>query len=195
MEKCIVEKDRGGMEGLCLITPAVHGDPRGYFMETFNLRDLAESGLNISFVQDNECRSVKGVLRGLHFQKQHPQTKLVRVSSGRVFDVAVDLRPGSAAYGKWHGEILSGENKKQMLIPRGFAHGYLVLSDTAVFCYKCDEYYYPEDEGGVAWNDPGIGIEWPGLSCDDTGGYSVEGTPLILSARDQKWGRLADMGA
>ena len=141
-----VEKDLGGIKGLCLITPAVHGDNRGYFMETYNQRDMADAGLDINFVQDNQSMSVKGVIRGLHFQKQYPQTKLVRVIKGEVFDVAVDLRVGSETYGKWHGELLTEENKKQFLIPRGFAHGFLVLSETAEFCYKCDDFYHPNDE-------------------------------------------------
>ncbi len=165
-----------GIEGLCVIEPAVHGDTRGYFMETFNERDMKEAGLKYHFVQDNESRSVKGVLRGLHFQKEHPQAKLVRVTKGEVFDVAVDIRPGSPTYGKYHGEVLSEENKKQFLIPRGFAHGFLVLSDVAEFCYKCDEFYCPGDEGGIAWNDPEIRIDWP-----------TDGLTLIMSERDKKW--------
>ncbi len=169
-----------GIEGLCLIEPAVHGDERGYFMETFNENDMREAGLDFHFVQDNQSRSMKGVLRGLHYQKQHPQTKLVRVIKGEVFDVAVDIRPGSKTYGKYHGEILSEENKKQFLIPAGFAHGFLVLSDMAEFCYKCDDFYHPEDEGGIAWNDPNIGIEWP-----------LEGLELILSEKDRKRAELS----
>ena len=161
-----VEKDLGGIKGLCLITPAVHGDNRGYFMETYSKRDMEEAGLSIDFVQDNQSMSVKGVLRGLHFQKNYPQTKLVRVIKGEVYDVAVDLRHGSKTYGLWHGELLTDENKKQFLIPRGFAHGFLVLSDTAEFCYKCDDFYHPDDEGGLAWNDPEIGIIWPRLEGD-----------------------------
>ena len=156
-----VKKNVGGIEGLCVITPAVHGDARGYFMETYSQRDMEENGININFVQDNQSMSVKGVLRGLHFQKNFPQTKLVRVIKGSVFDVAVDLRSGSETYGKWYGIELTEENKKQFLIPRGFAHGFLVLSDTAEFCYKCDDFYHANDEGGLAWNDPEIGIEWP----------------------------------
>lgn len=187
-----VEKDLDGIKGLCLITPAVHGDNRGYFMETYNQRDMAEAGLDINFVQDNQSMSVKGVLRGLHFQKQYPQTKLVRVIKGEVFDVAVDLRAGSGTYGKWHGELLTEENKKQFLVPRGFAHGFLVLTDTAEFCYKCDDFYHPNDEGGLAWNDPEIGIVWPKLKGEYKGsasaeGYSVDGVALNLSEKDQKW--------
>ncbi len=182
-----------GIEGLCVITPAVHGDARGYFMETYSQRDMEEAGLHIVFVQDNQSMSSKGVLRGLHFQKQYPQTKLVRVIKGKVYDVAVDLRSGSETYGKWHGELLTEENKKQFLIPRGFAHGFLVLSDTAEFCYKCDDFYHPNDEGGMAWNDPVIGIDWPQLQGKYRGsasaeGYTLEdGTPLNLSDKDQKW--------
>ena len=192
MGQIIVEKNVSGIEGLCVITPAVHGDSRGYFMETYSQRDMEEAGFIITFVQDNQSMSTKGVLRGLHFQKQYPQTKLVRVIKGSVFDVAVDLRADSATYGKWHGEILSEENKKQFLIPRGFAHGFLVLSDTAEFCYKCDDFYHPNDEGGMAWNDPEIGIEWPMLEGAYNGspsaeGYTVDGTPLNLSGKDQKW--------
>ena len=193
MGQISVIKDLNGIKGLCAITPAVHGDSRGYFMETYNQRDMAEAGLDIVFVQDNQSMSKKGVLRGLHFQINFPQTKLVRVIKGTVFDVAVDLRKGSATYGKWHGELLSEENKKQYLIPRGFAHGFLVLSDTAEFCYKCDDFYHPNDEGGLAWNDPKIGIVWPEVVGEYPGsasaaGYALaDGTPLSLSEKDQKW--------
>jgi len=192
MGQITVEKNVGGIEGLCVITPAVHGDNRGYFMETYSQRDMEEAGINITFVQDNQSCSTKGVLRGLHFQKQYPQTKLVRVIKGRVFDVAVDLRTGSETYGKWYGVELTEENKKQFLIPKGFAHGFLVLSDIAEFCYKCDDFYHPNDEGGMAWNDPEIGIEW-GAIGKYTGnasaeGYTLEdGTPLNLSNKDQMW--------
>ena len=187
-----VEKNVGGIEGLCVITPAVHGDSRGYFMETYSQRDMEEAGLCYNFVQDNQSSSVKGVLRGLHFQKQYPQTKLVRVIRGSVFDVAVDLRSESSTYGKWHGEILTEDNKKQFLIPRGFAHGFLVLSEVAEFCYKCDDFYHPNDEGGLAWNDPEIGIVWPKLVGEYKGsasaeGYTVDVVPLNLSDKDQKW--------
>ncbi|WP_302298382.1 dTDP-4-dehydrorhamnose 3,5-epimerase [Phascolarctobacterium faecium] len=146
-----------------LIEPAVYGDSRGYFMETYNKSDFRRAGLNYVFVQDNQSSSIKGVLRGLHFQRKHPQTKLVRVIKGKVFDVAVDLRKGSITYGQWVGEILSEENKKQLLIPRGFAHGFLVLSDYAEFVYKCDDFYHPEDEGGIIYNDPSISIKWPDI--------------------------------
>ena len=197
MGQISVEKNMGGIEGLCVITPAVHGDARGYFMETYSLRDMEAEGLGIVFVQDNQSMSVKGVLRGLHFQKNYPQTKLVRVIRGEVFDVAVDLRSGSATYGHWHGELLSEENKKQFLIPKGFAHGFLVLSDIAEFCYKCDDFYHPDDEGGMAWNDPEIGIRWPRLEGEYTGsadahGYTVDGIPLSLSEKDQKWFGIRD---
>jgi dTDP-4-dehydrorhamnose 3,5-epimerase len=193
MGQITVEKNVGGIEGLCVITPAVHGDNRGYFMETYSQRDMAEAGLDIPFVQDNQSMSVKGVLRGLHFQIQYPQTKLVRVIKGSVFDVAVDLRKGSATYGKWYGVLLTEENKKQFLIPKGFAHGFLVLSETAEFCYKCDDFYHANDEGGLAWNDPAIGIEWPEVVGEYQGSASAEGytladgTPLNLSEKDQKW--------
>jgi len=197
MAQITVEKNAGGIEGLCVITPTVHGDARGYFMETYSQRDMSELGLQYEFVQDNQSMSVKGVLRGLHFQKQYPQTKLVRVIKGSVFDVAVDLRAGSATYGKWFGVTLTEENKKQFLIPRGFAHGFLVLSETAEFCYKCDDFYHPNDEGGIAWNDPTIGIVWPEVIGEYNGtasaeGYALtDGTPLNLSEKDQKWSTIA----
>ena len=186
------------IEGLYIIEPAVHGDSRGYFMETYSLRDMQEAGLSMTFVQDNQSMSVKGVLRGLHFQKQYPQGKLVRVIRGSVFDVAVDLRAGSETYGKWYGVELTEENKKQFYIPEGFAHGFLVLSDTAEFCYKCTDFYHPGDEGGLAWNDPSIGINWPQVTGNYPGsasgeGYTLaDGTPLTLSEKDQKWQCLAD---
>jgi len=186
------------IQGLYIIEPAVHGDDRGYFMETYNQRDMAEAGLNMVFVQDNQSRSRKGVLRGLHFQKEHPQGKLVRAIRGRVFDVAVDLRAGSETYGKWYGVELTEENKKQFYISEGFAHGFLVLSEEAEFCYKVTDFYRPGDEGGLAWNDPAIGIAWPELTGDYSGsagadGYAMaDGTPLILSQKDQKWAGLKD---
>ena len=193
MGQITVEKNVAGIEGLCVITPAVHGDNRGYFMETYSQRDMEENGIRIQFVQDNQSMSVKGVLRGLHFQKNFPQTKLVRVINGSVFVVAVDLRAGSETFGKWYGIELTAENKKQFLIPRGFAHGFLVLSETAEFCYKCDDFYHPNDEGGLAWNDPAINIQWPEVTGDYQGSASAEGyaladgTPLNLSDKDQKW--------
>ena len=188
-----VEKNVGGIEGLCVITPKRHGDSRGYFMETYNANDMKEAGLDYVFVQDNQSMSSKGVLRGLHFQKNYPQVKLVRVIRGKVFDVVVDLREGSATYGKWHGEILTEENGRQFLVPKGFAHGFLVLSDYAEFCYKVDDFWHPNDEDGLAWNDPDIGIEWPELNGEYPGSPSAEGyclddgTPLNLSDKDQKW--------
>lgn len=165
------------IEGLYVIEPSVFGDERGYFMETYNQNDMKEAGFSMVFVQDNQSMSVKGVLRGLHYQKQYPQGKLVRVVKGTVFDVAVDLRAGSDTYGKWYGVELSEENKKQFYIPEGFAHGFLVLSDVAEFCYKCTDFYQPGDEGGMIWNDPEIGIKWP----------IPEGMELIISEKDQKW--------
>lgn len=179
MGQITVEKNVGGIQGLCVITPAVHGDARGYFMETYNASDMKEAGLDNTFVQDNQSMSKKGVLRGLHYQKEFPQCKMVRVIRGSVFDVAVDLREGSATYGKWYGLELSAENKKQFLIPRGFAHGFLVLSDEAEFCYKCDDFYHPEDEAGIAWNDPYIAVEWPELDV-----------PYTLSEKDRNWPEL-----
>ena len=167
--------------GLYIIDPVVHADARGYFAETYNKRDLSAAGLDAEFVQDNQSMSVRGVLRGLHFQKKYPQGKLVRVIRGSVFDVAVDLRRGSSTYGKWTGVLLSGENKRQFMIPRGFAHGFVVVSDYAEFAYKCDDLYHPEDEGGILWNDPAIGIAWP-----DVG-------KLILSEKDKKHPMLADI--
>lgn len=194
-----VTYDLGGIEGLCLIESTVHGDSRGYFMETFSQKDMYEAGLYFSFVQDNQSMSTKGVLRGLHFQKKFPQTKLVRVIKGTVYDVAVDLRPGSPTFGKHYGVILTEDNKKQYLIPRGFAHGYLVLSDVAEFCYKCDDFYHMNDEGGLAWNDPEIGIEWADVVGEYKGsaaadGYTLtDGSPLILSEKDQKWQGISEL--
>lgn len=192
MGQITVEKNVGGIAGLCIITPAVHGDQRGYFYETYNANDMKENGMDIVFVQDNQSKSVKGVLRGLHFQKHYPQTKLVRVIKGSVFDVAVDLRSDSPTYGNYYGVELTEENKKQFLIPRGFAHGFLVLSEEAEFCYKCDDFYHPNDEDGLAWNDPEIGISWPLLTGTYNGtasaaGYRIDGISLKLSDKDQKW--------
>lgn len=185
------------IEGLVIIEPKVHGDERGYFMESYNQKDFAEHGLDMNFVQDNQSMSVKGVLRGLHFQKEYPQGKLVRVIRGTVFDVAVDLRENSKTYGEWYGIELSSENKKQFYVPEGFAHGFLVLSDEAEFCYKCTDFYHPGDEGGIAWNDPDIDIEWPQVKGDYQGdasaeGYTLEdGTKLNLSEKDQQWPRIS----
>lgn len=153
--------NKTAIEGVYIIEPQVYGDHRGYFMETYSERDFIEQGININFVQDNQSSSSRGVLRGLHFQKTHPQTKLVRVIDGEVFDVAVDLRKGSPTYGKYVGVVLSSENKKQFLIPKGFAHGFVVISEHAEFVYKCDDFYHPEDEGGIIYNDKDIAIEWP----------------------------------
>ena len=171
------------IEGLKVITPTVFGDERGYFMETYQYEDFKAAGIDVTFVQDNQSASKKGVLRGLHFQINYPQDKLVRVISGEVFDVAVDLREGSATYGQWHGELLSAENKKQFFIPKGFAHGFLVLSDYAEFCYKCTDYYHANDEGGLLWSDPEIGVEWP----------IPEGMELTISDKDKKWGSIKDL--
>lgn len=169
------------IDGVIVVDVKSYGDDRGYFMETYKQPDFAAGGIDVEFVQDNQSSSVKGVLRGLHFQINHPQSKLVRVVSGKVFDVAVDLRPNSPTYGKWEGAILSAENKRQFFIPRGFAHGFLVLSDHAEFCYKCDDVYHPNDEGGLMWNDPEIGVEWPPLAGDEV----FEPSKLILSDKDK----------
>lgn len=162
------------IEGVYILEPKIFGDNRGYFFESYNENEFTANGLNYKFVQDNESKSKKGVLRGLHFQKTFPQAKLVRVLDGEVFDVAVDLRKGSKTYGKWVGVILSSENKRQFMIPRGFAHGFIVLSESATFTYKCDEFYYPEDEGGIMYNDPDVGVKWP---------FDGE---IILSEKDKK---------
>ncbi|MBQ9513638.1 MAG: dTDP-4-dehydrorhamnose 3,5-epimerase [Clostridia bacterium] len=180
------------IDGLYVIEPAVHGDDRGYFMETYNQNDMKEFGLDMVFVQDNQSKSKKGVLRGLHFQKQFPQGKLVRVIKGEVFDVAVDCRKDSNTFGKWFGVRLSAENNKQFYISEGFAHGFLVLSDEAVFCYKVTDFYRPGDEGAIAWNDPNVGIKWPDLIGEYKGSASAEGyrlidgTPILLSEKDSK---------
>ena len=171
------------IEGLLVITPKVFEDERGYFMETYNIADFREAGINCEFVQDNQSASRKGVLRGLHFQIAHPQDKLVRVIKGEVFDVAVDMRPGSDTYGKWYGIRLSEENKKMFFIPKNFAHGFLVLSDYAEFTYKCTDLYHPNDEGGIIYNDPDIGITWP--IADDM--------ELIFSEKDKKWPKLKEL--
>lgn len=168
------------IKGVYIIDVKTYGDNRGYFMETYKESDFRAAGLDYSFVQDNQSSSRKGVLRGLHFQKTYPQAKLVRVLKGEVFDVAVDLRKGSDTYGQWVGAVLSEENKRQFMIPRGFAHGFVVMSDYAEFAYKCDELYHPEDEGGIMWNDPAIGIDWP-----DVG-------EIILSEKDKIHPSLAE---
>ena len=175
--------NKTSINGVYIIEPKVFGDNRGYFMETYNKEHFEEAGLNMTFVQDNESKSSKGVLRGLHFQKKHSQGKLVRVTKGEVFDVAVDLRTGSPTYGQWEGVILNEENKKQFYIPEGFAHGFLVLSDEAVFNYKCTDLYSPEYDGGVMWNDPDINIEWP-----------IDGIEnILLSEKDKKHPSLKEL--
>lgn len=176
------EKNGKVIEGLYVIEPTVFKDARGYFMETYNQNDFNEADLNMVFVQDNQSCSQKGVLRGLHYQKEFPQGKLVRAVRGSVFDVAVDLRVNSDTYGMWYGVELTEDNKKQFYIPEGFAHGFLVLSDIAEFAYKCTDFYHPGDEGGLIYNDPEIGVEWP----------IEEGMELIMSDKDTKWGGLKD---
>ncbi len=181
------------MKGLYVIEPTVHTDSRGYFMETYNQREMHEAGLTMHFVQDNQSRSTKGVLRGLHFQKTHPQGKLVWVIRGSVFDVAVDIRSGSETYGQWYGIGLTEENKKQFYISEGFAHGYLVLSDVAEFCYKVTDFWHPGDESGIAWNDPDIGIVWQQITGAYQGTASAnsyrmeDGTRVTLSEKDELW--------
>lgn len=193
-----IKVTKAPIEGLYVIEPSVHGDARGYFMETYNQKDMHEAGLDMVFVQDNQSMSTKGVLRGLHFQKQYPQGKLVRVIKGSVYDVAVDLREGSPTYGQYYGVELTEENKKQFYISEGFAHGFLVLSDVAEFCYKVTDFWHPGDESGLAWNDPEINIQWSQLRGTYPGsasaeGYTLEdGTPLNLSDKDQKWLGLKD---
>ena len=172
-----IKVSKCNIEGLYVIEPRVHEDERGYFMETYNQRDMEEAGLNMKFVQDNQSMSVRGVLRGLHYQKKFPQGKLVRALKGRVFDVAVDIRKDSETYGQWFGVELSDDNKKQFYISEGFAHGFLVLSKTAEFAYKCTDFYSPDDEGGIAWDDKDINIQWP----------FEEGMEIILSEKDKKW--------
>lgn len=174
------KKVETNIEGLCVIEPTVFNDNRGLFMETYSKRDFEEIGINTEFVQDNQSKSIKGVLRGLHFQKEFPQAKLVRVIKGEVYDVAVDLRKGSKTYGKYYGVTLTEENRLQFFIPRGFAHGFLVLSDEAEFVYKCDDYYHPGDEGGIAWNDESINIKWP---IEEAGGIEN----IIQSEKDKNW--------
>ena len=181
VSKCYTE-DGVEIEGLKVIEPKVFGDSRGYFYEVYNYNDYAAAGIDMQFVQDNQSGSKKGVIRGLHFQKQFPQDKLVRASKGTVFDVAVDLREGSKTFGKWYGVELSDENKKQFFIPKNFAHGFVVLSDTAEFAYKCTDFYHPNDEGGIIWNDPQVGVKWP----------IPEGMELIFSDKDTRWGTLAE---
>ncbi len=179
-----IKVTRCDIEGLAVIEPKVFPDSRGYFVETYNQKDMEAEGLNMTFVQDNQSMSTKGVLRGLHRQLNFPQGKLVRVVSGTVYDVAVDLRENSKTYGQWYGVELSAENKKQFYIPEGFAHGFIVLSEEAEFCYKVTDFYHPGDEAGIMWNDPDIGIEWP----------MPEGmTEPLLSEKDKNWPRLKDI--
>lgn len=180
------KKIETSIDGVVVVEPTVFGDERGYFMETYEKTDFEEIGIFGDFIQDNQSKSKKGVLRGLHFQKQHSQAKIVRCIKGEVFDVCVDLRPGSKTYGKWEGVVLSGENKKMFYIPRGFAHGFLVLSDEAEFCYKVDNIYDKDSEGGVMWNDPEIGIEWP-----EVPGVSKE--EYLTSEKDGKWPTLNEI--
>ena len=174
------------IDGVCIIEPTVFGDERGYFMETYEKSDFEEIGIIGEFVQDNQSRSKKGVLRGLHFQSKHSQAKVVRCIRGEVFDVAVDLRPGSKTYGKWEGVILSEENKKMFYIPRGFAHGFLVLSDVAEFCYKVDNIYDHENEGGLKWNDEDVNIVWPQVP-------GMKPEEYLTSEKDGKWPSLKEI--
>ena len=174
--------------GLYVIEPTVHKDSRGEFLEVYNYRDLSAFGIDCRFVQENQNRSKKGVLRGLHYQKEHPQAKLARVTEGRVFDVAVDLRAGSESFRQWYGVELSAENHRLFYVPEGFAHGMLTLSETAVFAYLCTDYYHPGDEGGIMWNDPDVGVKWPGLQGSAGAGYMLsDGTPVMLSEKDRSW--------
>ncbi len=188
------------LHGVYLIEPTIHGDERGYFAETYNMRDLHDAGIEVVFVQDNESLSRKGVLRGLHYQIEHPQGKLVRVIQGSVYDVVVDIRKGSPTRGQWYGIELSAENHRQLYVCPGLAHGYLTLSETALFAYKVTDFYHPGDEGGIAWNDPAIGIAWPGVTGSYPGnasaaGYRLnDGTPLTVITRDQGWPNLRESG-
>lgn len=177
------------IDGVIIVDVKSYGDDRGYFMETYKKEDFVKGGIDVEFVQDNQSASVKGVLRGLHYQIHHPQSKLVRVVEGAVFDVAVDLRQGSATYGKWVGVELSAENRKQLFIPQGFAHGFLVLSERAVFCYKCDDFYHPNDEGGLMWNDTTIGIRWPAMEGDEVFNEGM----IVLSEKDKKHSSLTEL--
>jgi len=178
-----IKVSKCNIEGLAVIEPMVFGDERGYFMETYNYKDYAGAGIDVQFVQDNQSSSRKGVLRGLHFQINFPQDKLVRVVKGEVFDVAVDLRKDSDTFGKWFGVTLSETNKKQFFIPKNFAHGFFVLSDEAEFAYKCSDYYHPNDEGGIIWNDPEIGILWPIENEQE----------LTISEKDRQWKSITEL--
>ena len=178
MSQISVIKDPNGIKGLAVIEPTIHGDARGYFVETYNKNDMSEAGLLADFVQDNQSKSVKGVLRGLHFQKKYPQCKLVRVLSGSVYDLAVDLRPQSVTYGKYYGIVLSGDNFRQFFIPEGFAHGFLTLSSEAILAFKSTDLYHPNDDGGLAWNDTDVAVDWP---FEQIGGIEN----IILSEKDK----------
>ena len=177
------------IEGVVVVDVRSYGDERGWFMETYKKSDFERGGISCSFVQDNQSLSAKGVLRGLHYQIDYPQAKLVRVVRGEVFDVAVDLRLNSATYGRWEGAVLSAENRRQLFVPRGFAHGFLVLSDEAELCYKCDDVYHPDDEGGLAWDDPAVGIVWPALS----GEAAFDPKKIVLSDKDARHARLPEI--
>lgn len=177
------------IEGVVVVDAKAYADDRGYFMETYKAPDFIAGGIDCAFVQDNQSASSRGVLRGLHFQREHPQAKLVRVVSGEVFDVAVDLRADSPTFGQWEGVLLSAENRRQFFVPRGFAHGFLVLSDYAEFCYKCDDIYRPGDEGGLMWNDSAIGIQWPPLPGDQV----LDPEKLILSDKDRVHPSLSEL--
>ncbi|GMO53735.1 MAG: dTDP-4-dehydrorhamnose 3,5-epimerase [Termitinemataceae bacterium] len=188
VKKCLT-KNGIVIEGLYEIQPKVFKDDRGYFLETYSARDFEAAGLDTNFVQDNESFSSKGVLRGLHYQKKYPQGKLVRAVQGRVFDVAVDIRKGSSTYGEWYSVFLRSDLYNQFYIPKGFAHGFLVLSDTALFSYKCTEFYHGDDEGGIIFNDSAIGIDWPAIEGDFKDDFKIDAN-YIMSEKDKKWPRL-----
>ena len=187
MSQIEVEHNLNNIRGLVVITPTLHGDARGYFMETYNVNEMKAEGLDMTFVQDNQSCSTKGVLRGLHYQKQYPQGKLVRVISGSVYDVAVDLRRNSPTYGHYYGIILDDKTNQQFYIPQGFAHGFLVLSDTAVFTYKVTDFWHPNDEGGLAWDDADIKVAWPLAQ--------LGGSKILLSDKDSKNPTLKELEA
>lgn len=184
MGQISVEHDLNGIKGLHMITPKKFGDERGYFMEVFNQADLRDAGIDTAFVQDNQSLSVKGVLRGMHYQIRHPQAKLIRAIKGAIFDAVIDLRTDSPTFGRWHGAVLSEENCRQLFIPEGFAHGFMVLSDVAEVCYKCSDFYHPDDEGGILWSDPDVGVEWP---------EPEDGAELIISERDKSLPRFSEV--
>lgn len=184
-----IERNVGGLTGLCLLKPRVFTDERGWFTEIFNPGELRGMGIEFNVMQENQSCSVKGTLRGLHFQINYPQGKIVRAVKGEVYDVAVDIRPDSATFGKHYGTFISADNRQQLLVPRGFAHGFLTLSDTAEICYMCDEVYHGDDEGGIAWNDSDLAIDWPQVYGD----YLADGTRLTISEKDIKWPMLREM--